>query len=88
MKNWDANESIFAGMTTAQLTAALRSAQNAYISLLTGQKAVDVSYAQGDGSKHVRYSEANKSDLVALIAELKAQLGLTTRSRRPISFRF
>lgn len=80
------NLTVFAGMTTAQLQAALAAAQQAYTDLLTGQKVVDVSYAQGDGNKHVRYTETNIQNLVALIAELRAQLGLQHRVRRPITF--
>jgi gpW len=73
-------------MTTAQLQAALASAQQAYTDLMTGAKVVDVSYAQADGSKHVRFTEANVQNLVAFIAELRTQLGLQRRARRPISF--
>lgn len=86
MKFWNPNESIFAGMTTAQLQAALTSAQQAYIALCTGTKGVDFAYTQGNGAKHVRYTETDLSKLVALIQELRAQLGQTRRARRPIGF--
>jgi hypothetical protein len=78
--------SVLSGMTQAQLQAALTAAQQAYTDLMTGAKAVDLSYAQGDGSKHVRYTEASVQNLVAFISELRAQLGQTRRARRPISF--
>jgi hypothetical protein len=83
---WNPNLSVLAGMTPAQLQAALAAAQQAYTELMTGSKAVDLSYAQGDGSKHVRYTEANVQNLVAFISELRAQLGQTQRARRPITF--
>lgn len=82
------NLSVLAGMTTAQLQAALATAQQAYTDLMTGQKVVDVGYAQGDGNKHVRFTEANVQNLVAFISELRAQLGQTRRARRPITFQY
>jgi hypothetical protein len=83
---WNPNLSVLAGMTTAQLQAALTAAQTAYTQLMTGAKAVDVSYAQADGSKHVRFTEANVQNLVSFIAEIRTQLGQQRRARRPITF--
>lgn len=83
---YNPNLSVLAGMTQAQLQAALAAAQQAYTELMTGAKIVDVSYAQGDGNKHVRYSEATVQNLVAFIAELRTQLGQQRRARRPITF--
>lgn len=86
MSCFNPNNSIFAGMTTAQLQLALQSAQQAYIDLSTGAKGESYSYSQGDGSRSVTYTRANISQLVALISELQAQLGLVRRARRPMTF--
>lgn len=86
MYRWNPNNSVLSGMTQAQLQAALAQAQQAYTDLMTGAKVVDVNYTQGDGSKHVRFTEANVQNLVAFIAELRAQMGQTRRARRPITF--
>lgn len=80
--------SIFAGMSTAQLQAALANAQAAYLQLSTGAKAVTLSYTQGDGSKSVTYQQASTGGLVQLIKQLQAQLGIVHRPRRPMQFRF
>ncbi|WP_232341274.1 gpW family protein [Burkholderia pseudomallei] len=85
---YNPNLSVLAGMTQTQLQAALAAAQQAYTDLMTGQKVVDVSYAQGDGNKHVRFTEANVQNLVAFISEIRTQLGLQHRARRPITFRY
>ncbi len=76
--------SIFAGMDTATLQAALAAAQQAYIALASGTKGESFSYTQGDGSKSVTYTRANLGSLVALIEQLQAQLGIVRRARRPI----
>jgi hypothetical protein len=76
--------SIFAGMTTQQLQAALASAQRAYLDLSTGGKVVTAAYTQGDGSRSVTYTAASLPNLVALIKQLQAQLGIVCHGRRPI----
>lgn len=88
MARFNPNLTVFAGMTQAQLQAALTAAQQAYTDLLTGAKAVDLSYAQGDGTKHVRFTETSIQNLVALISELRTQLGQQHRARRPIVFQY
>lgn len=82
----DPRRSIFYGMTTAQLQAALASAQQAYIALSTGTKGVSFSYTQGDGTKSVTYAQTDTMRLVAMIDELKELLGIVRRSRRPMRF--
>jgi hypothetical protein len=80
--------SIFAGMSTTALQTALANAQQAYLDLSSGAKGESYSYSQGDGSKSVTYSRANIGALVVLIKELQVQLGIVSRGRRPIRFRF
>lgn len=77
---------MFTGMSTAQLQAALASAQAAYIALLTGQQGVSFSYAQGDGDKSVTYKAPDAAALAALIVELQQVLGIVRRGRRPVQF--
>lgn len=84
---FDTTQSVLAGMTTAQLQAALTSAQTAYVQLMTGSKAVTVSYAQGDGQKTVSYQQTNAQQLAAFIRLLQAQLGIGAM-RRPVRFNF
>jgi len=80
---YNPNTSIFAGMSQAQLQAALTAAQQAYINLSSGAKAVTVSYAQGNGSKSVTYQQTSVANLNALIKQLQAQLGIVRHPRRP-----
>lgn len=80
--------SIFAGMTTAQLQLALANAQQAYLDLSSGAKVVTAAYTQGNGTKSVTYTAASLPDLVALIKQLQAQLGIVCQGRRPIKFRY
>ncbi|WP_428492152.1 gpW family head-tail joining protein [Rhodopila sp.] len=80
--------SIFAGMSNPQLQTALANAQQAYLDLSSGAKVVTVAYAQGDGSKSVTYTAASISNIVMLIKELQAQLGIIRRARAPIRFAF
>lgn len=79
---YDPTQSIFAGMTTAQKQQALSNAQQAYLDLSSGVKVASASYAQGDGSKSVTYTKAEIPNLVVLIKQLQADLGLITRPRR------
>ncbi len=85
---YDASSSIFAGMTTAQKQTALANAQQAYLDLSTGAKGVSFSYTQGDGAKSVTYTQASIPNLVALIKQLQADLGLISRPRRATRFIF
>ncbi len=70
---------VFAGMTEAQLRAALTYAQAALISLLTDKQPVSVSYAQGDGSKSVTYQQGSEDGLRMLIRQLNFALGQSGR---------
>lgn len=81
--------SILAGRPDALLTADLAAAQQAYLELSTGAKVVTASYTQGgDGSKSVTYTQTSLPNLVMLIKQLQAQLGLICVARSPIRFRF
>ncbi len=64
----------------------LAEAQTAYHDLMTGQREVSLSYAQGDGMKSVTYTAMNLPALKAYIAELTSQLGIGRR--RAIGVRF
>lgn len=88
MSCYNPSTSIFAGMSTNALQAALANAQQAYLDLSTGAKVQVAAYGQGDGTKSVTYTQTNISDLVALIKQLQAQLGIIHRGRRPVQFRF
>jgi hypothetical protein len=84
----DASSPLY-GMTTPQLQAALASAQAAYVALMSGQRTVNLSYAQGDGSKSVTYDkvEGGIAQLRFFIQELQRALGnLRCRPRRFASF--
>lgn len=78
----DPSQSVFAGMTTEQLQAALAAAQAAYIKLLAGGQGVSFSYTQGDGTRSVTYTAANPTNLAALILQLKQQLGIVAEAAR------
>ena len=86
MDCFDITHSVFNGMTQAQLQAALTAAQQAYLDLSMGAKGVTFSYAQGEGSRSVTYTQTSVEKLSALILELQAALGMRRRARRPISF--
>ncbi|WP_374572548.1 gpW family head-tail joining protein [Phenylobacterium sp.] len=75
---------LLAGMTEAQLRAALANAQLAYLNLATGSQGESFSYTQGDGVKAVTYTRTNMAQLQMLIRQLQQALGVTTRARRPI----
>ncbi|MBO9647370.1 MAG: phage head-tail adapter protein [Variovorax sp.] len=85
---FDPSRSLLAGRSTGQLQADLANAQQAYIDLMSGAKGESYSYTQGDGARSVTYTRANVADLASLIQLLQAQLGIVTRPRRPIAFRF
>lgn len=83
-RGFDPNSTVLAGMSTAQLQAALAAAQAAYVQLQTGAKVVSVGYAQGDGSRNVTYSQATVAGLTGFIEMLQRQLGMGGRGRRPM----
>ena len=81
-------DSVLAGMSAAELQAALTAAQRAYTELMTGTKVVTASYAQADGMKSVTYTKAELPALTAFIRQLQVALGITTQARRPARFIF
>lgn len=88
MPAYDPNTSIFAGVDPALLQTWLSAAQAAYIDVTTGGKTVQVSYGLGDSHRSVTFSRATLSNLVALIKQLQAQLGLVRHPRRALGVRF
>lgn len=88
MSSFNPNTSIFAGMQTSALQAALASAQQAYLDLSTGAKGESYSYTQGDGARAVTYTKTNIQQLTFLIKGLQLQLGIVNQVRRPARFRF
>jgi hypothetical protein len=81
----DTSSGILAGMSEAQLRAALATAQKAYIDLQIGQKVVSVSYAQGNGSRSITYQPTDLPQVTALIQAIQRQLGIGS-SRRAVRF--
>lgn len=81
---YNPNTSIFAGMSKEQLQAYLASCQQAYIELQSGAKVASVSYAQGDGSRAVTYTQANATGLASLIKQLQQQLGIAGVRRKAL----
>jgi hypothetical protein len=75
------------GMTDQQLMAAISAAQQAYIDLRTGKKVVNVSYAQGGGSRSATFQQTDMANLRLLIAELQQALnpGVRIKRRRPMT---
>ncbi|EKN3715713.1 MULTISPECIES: gpW family protein [Yersinia] len=86
---FDPNSSLLAGdLTREQLRSALTLAQQAYLELSTGAKGVSFSYAQGDGTRSVSYQPTDIGQLTSLIQLLQAQLGVVSRPRRTLRFRY
>ncbi|RJF81662.1 phage head-tail adapter protein [Azospirillum cavernae] len=83
----DLNATILAGMSDTALRTALASLQKALIDLSLGQKAVTVSYTQGNGARSVSYGQTDSARITAQIVAIQTQLGIG-RGRRPIHFRF
>lgn len=82
-----ATSTVLIGMTIPQLQAALVSAQQAYIDLMSGNRGVSFSYTQGDGSKSVSYEKLDLYALQQFISQLQVALGLVSTNsirRRPI----
>ena len=73
-------------MTPEERQANLTAAETAYHQLMTGTKAVTVSYAMGDGSRSVTYNQASAENLRGYINQLQRELGLTQgrRAYRPV----
>lgn len=77
--------SVFDGMSSDQLRAALASAQSALIDLQTGKATAAMSYTQGDGSRSITRKVASVAEVTQLILQLQRALGIGGR-RRPIRF--
>ncbi|GGJ14112.1 gpW family head-tail joining protein [Neoroseomonas lacus] len=71
----------------ATLQARLSEAETAYHRLLTGSKAEQVTYAAGQVSRSMKYTQANIDALRGYIADLRRELCLPSR-RRAIGVRF
>ena len=56
-------------------------AEAAYHALLTGKAAVEIADSNGD---RVRYTSANRRDLRDYIADLKAEIAVTSRHGGPL----
>lgn len=80
--------SLYAGLSPTALQAALSKAQQALLDLNTGAKGVSFSYTQGDGSKTVTFTQADRGALTNLIRELQAALGVIPRARRVMRFTY
>ena len=74
----------FYGMDETTLTNALAAAQKALIELQLGQKAVQLSYTQGDGSRSATYQVTSRLDLENLINQIRAALGQPVQRRGPL----
>lgn len=71
----------FIGIAPVTLQQWLTAAQQALQDLSVGGKAVTVTYAQGDGSRSVTYTPAERGTLEGRVRALARALGLTGRSR-------
>lgn len=78
------SQSIFAGMSTADLRAVLAAAQATYFKLLADGQGVSLSYTQGDGTRSVTYTATNPASLAALIRQLQQKPGIICRGRAPV----
>lgn len=78
----------YEGWTRDALLAALRSAQQAEMDLVMGNKGEAFAYTQGDGQKSVTYTRADLGNLQQLIQKLKYALGMCGGRRRPITFTY
>jgi hypothetical protein len=77
-------QSVYLGMSRADMQAQLSALQQAYFQLTTGKQIANVSYSQADGAKAVTYRAADLGVITAQIAELQQMLGLVRHARRQI----
>ena len=76
------------GVDQATLQKWLTDAQSAYAQLMTGARAVQVSFGAGDGGhKAVSYSRTNAGQLLMWIQQLQQALG-NAPPRRALAVRF
>jgi gpW len=80
---FDPSQTVLGGLSTAQLQAALTSAQQSYLALMTGQEMV---VSVGYDGKTVTYLQTDVVKLESLIALLQRMLGINhgRRALRPI----
>jgi len=80
--------SIWDGLDQTRLQQMLGQAQQALADLTSGTKTEVASYAQGDGTRMVKYTTTNVASLIGLITSLQTQLGISngdlTNRRAPI----
>jgi len=88
MSDMACRPSIYDNVDTATLQQRLSQMTLALLDLEAGGKVVTVSYAQGDGSRSVTYSQADRAGLRQTILEvqsaLDARLGVRVNRRAPI----
>lgn len=84
MPNFDPSTSIFAGMSTEALQAALTSAQMALIALNSGEKEAEVQVTGGGQHRMVKFVPAQIGNLTVLIRQLQAQLGIIPEPRQRV----
>lgn len=81
--------SILDGIDVGALQLRLTAMQQAYIDLTLGGKVQVASYAQGDGSRTVTYTQANIADLTAAILSVQTQIdylnGVRCNRRAPLT---
>ncbi len=74
----------FVGMTRDQLLALRAQVQQAYFDIMTGNKNVTLSYAQGDGAKSVTKQMTSIANVQAMLMMIATALGEPCGRRRPI----
>lgn len=79
---------VFDGLPREQLQSQLTALQNAALALVSGQSVITATYMQGDGNKSVTFKRADLATINATILQLQQILGLRTRARRPVRFRY
>lgn len=79
----DLTRTTLAGIDNTTLQTWLSTAQAAYLDVMTGNKPVTVTYAQGDGTRTVIYQKTDITNLTMFIKSLQVQLGIST-GRRPM----
>jgi hypothetical protein len=82
MSNYDPTDSPLSAIPVETVRQWLVAAVTAEQELAIGAKVVTASYSQGDGSRSVSYSAADRLMLKARIAELSAFLGIGRPGRR------
>ena len=74
------------GMSRVDMQTLFSSMQAASQQLAIGGKVVSASYGQGDGTRSVTYSQANRVELAGKLQELAQVLGYQVQRRRALHF--